>query len=268
MIYVYYVNTDNNFNYVLNKLINSKRTFTVNETKYTRVIKLNKKRIIFNLTGKAEKESLRLLNKVKTDAGKFLDGVKLSPIKSNRIKWYYYNDLKGIERPHGECLKLDLNSAYWTTAQKMEIVAPETLDYYDGIIKDKDDKVKKHLRLKALGSLATIKKIFEYKNGELIKQDIIVNEQLRNLYLHICNHVSVLMNDMLINNNLVYYYWDCIFIDNNKALKSVKEYLRDNGYNFHFDTDVYQIFKGAYLSYLETQLKGIRYPIDRLHIIS
>jgi hypothetical protein len=238
-------------------------------TKYSRKIHLGKKKKV--LLSKGRNDSLNILpliNRVKQDTNNFIDGVKMVTTHSNDIFWSYYNETC---EDTGECFdvaKIDLNSAYWTKAINKGIISKETNDYFESMY-FKDVKDKKMARLKAFGSLATVKSHDVYKYGKLQSefQPLIMNEDFRNIYMGICNDVALDMQTVLSKVNGYYYYWDMIFVSLDKV-KEVSNLFNSMGYKFTVEKDKAEIFRSKYISYIccqninSNKIGVTEYPIN------
>ena len=158
----------------LENFSNYKRVFEryknvkVSKTKYSIKIDYGKKKVFLRADNGNDTDVniLQLISKVKNDTKKYLDGVEMTTIKNNEIFWYYYNELADKDGQRFEVAKIDLNSAYWTKAINCGIISKETIDYFEGLGWS-STKEKKAGRLKALGSLATVKNVTEYSYGKV-----------------------------------------------------------------------------------------------------
>lgn len=233
------------------------------KTKYSIKINYGKKKIFLTKDNDNQGTNiLGLINKVKNDVTKFIDGQEITTTKSNDIFWYYYNELCGKDGQTFEVAKIDLTSAYWTKAINRGIISKETVDYFKGL-EFADVKERKSARLKALGSLATVKSTEIYRKG--IRQaeyiPLIMNENFRSVYMGICNEVAKDMQTVLGRVNGVYYYWDCIFIIPD-SIDEVGKIFKDMGYKFTVEKDTAEVFHSKDISYLYCMKTGIKYPIN------
>jgi len=253
---------------IIEKLSTSKKDFVVSKTNYTTTIKTNKSKIMFNPEGKSDTNGLYLINKSRRDAKEFLKENKIETIKTGNVNWYLYNDMNGRKRPKGDCIKLDLNSAYWAAAQKMGVIKEETIEMFERMSSDKSKSEKKQLRLKALGSLATIKKTEIYEKGEITgEKREPYDTELRNLYIAICKEVDKELMGIMRKYGLLYYYWDMVMINEKSVMKNVKNDIKELGYEFKIKADIYEIFKSSYLNFIYTYKERIKYPIRKSDIL-
>ena len=236
---------------VIDRFIQNKQTFTLHETKYSKKLvyyptlnklpkvedkaemkKVPKITILFNAEGKQDIVLLGLINKVRNDASKFKGDINKDNI----------NFFSLVDRPRYGTLvqKIDLKAAYWTCALQKMVIQQSTDQYLKEKTEGENTKYIKHSRLKALGSLATIKKISNYENGQIVQFDNesdyeIVVQPTRELYMEVCRGVDQIMRKAALIPGVFYYYWDCIFC-HKEAQKPVFEYIKDIGYNCSMDT--------------------------------
>ena len=212
------------YNKYKDKLILGKEDFTVIKTLYTKKIILPYRTIIFNKGGIDDFNVLSLINKVRSDAKKY---VFRPDAMDNYVRYYklFFDPVDFV------CVKIDLSSAYWTAAINKGIISKETSDFFDRLYEDKNQSSAKQARLKALGSLATTKIKEIYIKGKL-DEDLIAPEiqSTKPLYMAINKEVDNIMMEAAHEfNRSVYYYWDCIFIANEQS-KDFLQYIDDKGY--------------------------------------
>lgn len=242
---------------------------TVYKTKYSIKIDFGKRKVFLGSDNGEEKVNvLQLINKVKRDAKKYIEGTKFKANKDNIIYWSWYNDssdMIGTGEKDIDLCKIDLTSAYWSKAINEGIISKDTANYFNslnfGTLKEK-----KSARLKALGSLATVKSVEIYNNGKRKKdfQKLIFNEDFRNLYMWICNEVANDMQIVLSKVNGIYYYWDCIFV-NPKRMDEVVNLFKYMGYKCTIENHKGNLHIGKNISYLccpNKDGKLIQYPIE------
>ena len=243
------------------QLIKEKQSFEVHDTSFTRIIKTTTTRIIMNEDGTPDFESLKLINKVRSDA------INTTVTRVKPINWYYYNDYNGNGKMNGEVIKLDLNEAYWAAAQKMEIISEHTHNDFLAMSSGYTKKRKKMLRLRALGALATRKKITTYIDGLKVDSEIVINKQSLQAYKAICGEVDDVLKTALVQFNSLYYYWDCLFINDKKTLGDVKQFIADKGYNFTLNRDIYTIYLSNLINHISLYNRAYRYPINKNDIL-
>lgn len=270
----YLKNNETNFDFVIQQLIEVKKLkqFTIKETSYTKTILTNNNTFIFNDTGKADTDMLRLINLVKNDANKYLkthttqNYIKEKNKKFVTFDFYYFNDIN-FNNNYFEGYQLDLNSAYWHIAEQYGIITKKTVDIWESITKKYNKKAKKLMRLKALGTLATKKLVTEYNNGKFELKNIEQNFKTTNLYMFICHTTANIMKRLVNRYKLPYYYWDMCIVQNSEQLKSIEIELKNEGIGYKLETDTFEIVKGTKLSYIYSHLKNYNYPINKKHIL-
>lgn len=244
------------------RIFNRYENVIVSKTRYSIKIDFGKKKVFLNKDGNSNGNVFQLINKIKKDCNNYLSGNKINTTKSKDIFWYYYNELSGATDKVTNIAKIDLKSAYWTKGINIGMISKETNDYFNSLKFD-SVKDKKAARLKALGSLATVKSIEKYIRGVRQKDfnDPVYDEQQRDMYMYICNEVAKDMQTVLYDVNGIYYYWDCIFIDVN-SISRVTEIFKILGYDFSIEIDNAEVILSKYFSYLICEKTGIRYPIN------
>lgn len=240
------------------------KNVTVSKTKYSTKIDFGKRKVILTDTNKQENnnEVLKLINLTRKDANNYLVGNEFEKTQSRDIYWYHYNEMLEVDNKTIEVAKIDLNSAYWTKAINEGVIGKETVDFFESI-KFENLKNKKKARLKALGSLATVKSIINYEYGKIKNetQRLYYDDNLRDLYLWICNEVSKDMQTLMQLCGGIYYYWDCIFVELDK-IEAVKRNIEILGYKFTIENDIAEVFVGKEISYFYCQKTGIKYPLN------
>lgn len=251
------------------KLFKKYKTVTVFKTKYSIKIDYGKKKVFLNRGGESGGTSiLGLINRVKRDTQNFLDQEKINSTKSNEIFWSYYNDESDLLKKGTEfkVAKMDITSAYWTRGINDKIISKETVEYFNSLHFE-NVKDKKGARLKAFGSLATVKHKEVYNYGKKSTEHIppIMNEQFRSVYMGICNGVAEDMQTVLSHVNGIFYYWDCIFIDP-QYIETVTELFKDLGYNCTIEKHTASVVRSKHISYFccpDKNGKMIQYQIEQ-----
>lgn len=197
------------FDQYLIDLKGDKETFELYQTTYTRKVKKPTHTIIFNQKGLPDHKTLKLLSCVRADGKKYMEGNEHT-IRDTEIRYF---DL--LSRPFSKkvIIKVDVKAAYWNYAIKRGIISEKTdflfKQWYENLSYDEA----KQARLKALGSLATYKKIRYFEEGkEQYNKQRNVVETTKPLYLEICRGIDDLMTLCCKQvEGCIYYYWDCIF---------------------------------------------------------
>jgi hypothetical protein len=222
-----------------NQLREVKGDFELIETTYTKRINLASNKFMFADDYNDYRE-LKLINLTKKDCQDFCDKKQISDIHESEIDFYKFYSKNLFNNEYKHVYKVDLTSAYWTYAVNQGIISKETNDYFLEHEKNFINGGKK-ARLKALGSCATKKLKTIYKGGvQEGYPTIIVNDQLRNLYLNICNEIDRVMKSVSIkfSSYCIYYYWDCLFLENSVNLKDVQDFIECFGFKSKFENSV------------------------------
>ncbi len=252
----------------LKHLIDERNSFIVHKTSYTRKIKEGGLTTIFNKEGDSDFNVLSLINMVKEDAKKYLKNVGVPDFDKDDIFWSSLT-----ERPPKTLVtKVDIRGAYWDFALKNKIISQETNEYLK-IHFDKNEKLKQ-ARLKALGSLATKKEIINYIDGKIIEPENYedkyeVNEETRKLYIFICKGIDSLMREIAYGiPGAFFYYWDCIFTDQNTTPEVIK-YIQSQKYSVRSETtkiDIITIGSHKYIQSAE-DLKVYLIKPEQKHLL-
>lgn len=239
------------FESYLQKMKDSKKKFTLISTTYTKKILQEENKIFFNDKGDQDFRLLSLIMSVRKDAKEFLDNG--GEIRDDKIDFFNMFEIPSEEEI---ICKIDLTAAYWTYALKRRILKPETnqkLIKLYGVSKKKvkqtmkdydstpSEKMKlklktrevgefKDARLKAFGSLATMKTTTEYENGYRVKEETI-QEPTKEVYMEVCRGIDQLMKECHRNvPGCIYYYWDCVFVKK-KFAQDVVDFFKERQYN-------------------------------------
>jgi hypothetical protein len=207
-------------------LIRNKADFEIEKTTYSRKITMQDRKLIFNEDGSQDIQVLRLINNVRADAEHY---VKHGGMVGNSYISFYdlYN-----RPPKGVSMKIDIKSAYWVYALKRGIITNKTNTLYENIYEGLSEREAKEKRTKALGSLATRKRILTYIKGKPdYDNEEIFSHPAREIYLDICRGIDDLMKSCVYNTEgAFYHYWDCIFADKLHS-KNIIEFFKDNKYD-------------------------------------
>lgn len=207
----------NHFQNYLYSLKNKKRDFEVCYTNYTRKVNVFDKNgnvefsCMFNEKGENDINVLSLINKVKKDAQHYLQ-LTLQDHHSDKPITFF--DLFDNPEKYDILYKVDIKSAYWTYALQKGIISEKTNNYFIESYSNKPYKEAKSARLKALGSLATTKRIIKYIKGiPNYESEKITTEPTKFLYMDICRGIDDIVRECISEiEGCVYYYWDCIFV--------------------------------------------------------
>ncbi len=212
-----------------NDLKERKTDFELTMTNYSRKIKTDNSTVIFNQDGGTDYIQLRLINRVRKDAKNYLDLISNDTLGTSYINFF---DL--LQRPNFNDVvsKVDVKSAYWNYALKRGIITDYTdhdlMHWWDG----EPAADMKKARLKALGSLATSKRIVKYVGGEKVEgSEIVETQPTKELYMDVCRGVDDLMKECAQEvKNCYYYYWDCMFC-NEDTKQDVIDFIKHKEYD-------------------------------------
>lgn len=188
-----------------------KRDFEVAVTSYTRMIKEEGSTMLFASDFKnTSNHLLPLINKIRKDGAKYMEDNFVG--RDERIDYSKLLDTPVREKT---ICKIDINGAYWNYALREGIISKDTDDYCNKVHEGLSYKKLKDSRLKGLGSLATRKMTYVYRDGkEVVEERKQKIEATRHLYIEICRGIDMMMKQCAREvKGVVYYYWDCIFVD-------------------------------------------------------
>ena len=245
----------------LDELVEQKADFQTQATNYSRKITTENTIRLFNFEGQMDYNQLKLINRVRKDAKNYLSIDANSHLPSDYINFF---DL--MQRPKFEevITKVDVKSAYWNYALKRGIITQYTDDdlkkWWDG----EEVKDMKKARLKALGSLATTKRIIDYVAGEKIYESERLETQLtKELYMDVCRGVDKLMKECSKEvENCYYYYWDCIFV-NQKTSQDVIDFMKYKEYDVTVNDTMLEYVEIGKSGYLVSTTDGKIYMVRK-----
>jgi hypothetical protein len=214
--------------------------FELQETTYTKKIKFEGETKMFNSEGKEDWRGMMLMNKVRNDARNYLECLDLCDEKDELLRDTNISFFRLFEKPNieQEIVKVDLKSAYWKYAIKRGIITEGTDNSFKKLYKNSNNKEAKASRLRALGGLATTKRIIKYVNGKPDYESEELNiEPTKPLYLEICRGVDSLMSECQREvEGVYYYYWDCIFISKRFSQQAI-DFFKERAYSVNLDED-------------------------------
>ena len=245
------------------QLQGNKFNFQTIETTYTKRIKTESKNFMFS-DDKRDFNELKLINLVKKDCNKFCDTNNLPELVESDIDFYKFYSNGLFDSEYKYVWKIDLSSAYWTYAINCGMIQESTVDFFEQN-KDNFFNGPKKARLKALGSCATKKLQTNYLEGVQFGDPVLlVNDVLRNLYLNVCNEVDRVMKAIAhhYKGDCIYYYWDCLFINQKIDPLEVIEFIKQFGFNAKFEKSAVTV-KTKYVPMLCDIQKNIDYPVRK-----
>jgi hypothetical protein len=155
------------------------------------------------------------------------NGVELTQTLTSKDVSYYRFSEESQNMSEGECLgecvEFDIDKAYYRCAFN--------LGFMDRNFYNKCVGLKKKVRLRLIGSIATKRRIFNYENGKIQGiPDIIENPVLRNAWFHIVDRIGKCMDDFaqMCGDRFVMYWVDGIYLkgkaeDYTEILKVISE---------------------------------------------
>ncbi len=247
------------FDKYFKELKRKKADFVLSKTTYSRKIVVGGVTTIFNQDGGNDHKVLSLINNVRQNAKEYLSNTSYE----KRETYIHFFDL--FKRPKSDEViwKIDIRSAYWSSALKRGIIKQETNDKLTKSYEGKPAKEMKQARLKALGSLATNKMVQTYIEGKLEFEEQIP-EITKELYMDICRDVDNIMRECVDENQtVIYYYWDCIFVPKNTS-KGVLDFFKKRDYNVSVEEtkllyiDIFKDGGGYLLSEMDSKAYMVR----------
>lgn len=174
-------------------------------------------------------------NKLKLKNGLYFIKKLQKYIEDNNINYYFegfinYQKINPFIKTNvtykKDLFEIDLNAAYWNLALKNGFISKEL--HAEGL------KVDKKARLIALGSLAKVEYISNYKEG--IKQPLIKKESdKKGIFFKVSHDTDLIMRDLITEaglNNFIFYWVDAIFLKGIDTKIKVENYLNKNGIEY------------------------------------
>jgi hypothetical protein len=209
-----------------------KKDFEIKETGYSTEIVEGENKFLF-AERFANFQFFVLLNKLKAEIKKsniIIDEIDKTNIDYFGIKENLKLSIKKIrdKKNNNFFLNIDIKSAYLTALRNENIISEE---FFEEV-----NKCKKSERLRLLGSLATTKNIYKYKNGELVFLDQ-KKSDLENYFWFCCLEIGDLMQKIStkLENNFLFFWVDGIYSLYNSSMDLIIEELNKNNYLFSFD---------------------------------
>ena len=138
------------------QLKDQEMSFELRKTQYSKEIRLPDTTIFFNETGRNDLNALGLIMKVRSDGKKFLDNPEWNQV--NHIDFFNMINIPDVNEVMS---KVDIKGAYWNYALMNSVVSTETNRYLQEHYEGHSYSYTKGVKLKALGSLATRKKVIQ-----------------------------------------------------------------------------------------------------------
>lgn len=151
-----------------------------------------------------------LFKRVKSEALQVVDNY--AEIGSSEVKYCIYNKSLTEWKGQEEIFEIDINAAYPTAARNMGIITGDT---YNKLM---SEKVSKKVRLIAIGSLASRKKITKYEKGQQVGEPDKPKNPTRKLFFHISKTIGQHMFNVMQQVPECLFYWvDAIFCPASKV---------------------------------------------------
>lgn len=241
----------------LKKLVDRKEDFETTRTSYTKTIKTDNYKILFNPDGDTDDRVLSLINKVRNDSKLYMESHNVT-LPDTKI---LFIDMFDIPDSDEVIYKVDLTSAYWKKSLLDGIVTEETDDYLKSAFSDSTQKQIKSIRLKALGSLATRKEYEKYEQGISVEWEA-KSQPTKKLYMNVCRSVDKTMQECKANvNGCVFYYWDCMFVKKEFS-NQVIDFFRSKQFECKFEETRLQYERIGTKGYFISEVDGKMYMVE------
>lgn len=141
-----------------------------------------------------------------------------------RIKYYLHGKKIKPGTVFTNCFNIDLNSAYWETAYKYDLLSEKT--YQEGF------EYRKQVRLTAIGSLAKKSRRYKFDGYRQKKLPVKRSKETEMLWSLICDHVGKLLCSVAkeCGNDFLFFWVDGIYVRPG-AEKKVTQLFKKAGYN-------------------------------------
>lgn len=219
---------DNNF---INSLIDNKQDFILKQTNYSDEIIWNNEKYLINTKGFLNFDVLMYRSKILSDIQKF-ESLNSPPVKVHKHLINYF-DLGKFYVKKGD---FELSNIFC-----VDIVAAYPSGFLNrGFISEKTFnellKANKEARLKACGSIATEKIIYEFKEGKSINAKLNRADK-ENYFFTVVNDISKLMSKIKIalGPDFLYFWVDGIFFKEDYNISLVTDFLTLNGFKYKIE---------------------------------
>lgn len=209
--------TPEQFNEKLSTLKKLKVAFDIVETSTSKYLQYGKNRYYLGKALNIPMRELYLFGQVKREAKQYMESKKdiyFSDTEFITPDVYYTSCNNTFSRPYEfsnlECIEIDLTAAYTVAAQKLGIIAKETLN--------KLQAASKQTRLAALGSLAKTEKRFKYDGGGVVYDSQLTEsttktEETKPLFYQAAAEVEKIILPIMEENPDIFFYWvDALFL--------------------------------------------------------
>lgn len=209
---------------LIKTLIRLKIPHTIYKTNKTKYISFKDEKYVVSESFMTYKE-LNFIRDVKKECiknGILMHGNELACVSD--VSYFEFSNKFDSVNLENEFIEIDLNTAYWITALKLNYICEDT--YKKGLT------YSKKCRLVCLGCLATRKVCIEF-DGEKYKindEKLIYNEITSSYFRHISFEVGSIMLSCFNRFDGLFFWVDALFIQKSKAEK-VKEWIYSKGYD-------------------------------------
>jgi len=223
------IKASGNPNDLIMQLKAEKKNFEVRRTTKSTLIVFDNFKYMF-ADSHFKSEHLNLFQKIKAEVHGNIESKKLTVPAYQQSKYFDTGQFKPIGL--GEFLKFenvlefDVNKAYYQALKKFGYISQQFFDKCVGL--------PKNIRLALVGTLATQKTIFFYKEGELDSYEIKKDEILRRVFFQLVEFIDKVLDyfSKLAGDNFLFYWVDGIYLKNYERA----EYHRDL-ISYEYDLD-------------------------------
>jgi hypothetical protein len=207
---------------IIETLISLKKPHVLFQTKNTKYLFYDDVKYLFSETILSMKD-LNFIKKVKKEV--ILRGIKMFGNDLACDLDVSYFDFQDVIKERTKYVEIDINGAYWECAYKLEYISEST--YNLGLT------YPKKTRLVALGSLAVRKMCYEYDGYKytLNEERTVYNPVHASYFKHISFEIGLLMSQLFLKNNVLFYWVDAFFVPV-KYAENLKQDILNNGYDF------------------------------------
>lgn len=218
----------------IQELQEQKASFNVISTNMTKKIDfLGKSQNLLYTPNYFKPGEFQLFSQVKDEVSRNIKekGLKVPPYTEEHVKFFDFapNLNKAMDTPFDwrDLWEYDIEKAYYRCAYKLGYISRE---FYLKCL-----ELPKKTRLRLMGSIATYKRIFEYRNGKLIGTTPHFNAENRHAWFHICYVVDSCLREMvtLLGDKYLFYWVDGIYVKDNEGIESILRYMHIK-YGFEF----------------------------------
>jgi len=216
----------------INSLIACESDFILKQTNYSNEIIFDGTRFLINNKGYNDFSVLKFRSKILSDIKHF--ELKNRPPKTIDKQTINYFDLgkyvnKGGNLNIEKCFCIDISGAYPTTFKNKNYITEKTFNELS--------EVNKIVRLKACGSIATEKIIYNFRRGVCIESELKKSEYA-NYFFDVVKTVSKCMGRIAqsLNKDFLFYWVDGIFFNGEGNIKQVCQLLDSYSYKYKIET--------------------------------